>query len=391
MDILFLGYAVPSQEADTLHGASVAGNKMQLSILKEMFKCEDISLACVTVYPVAPYPHNDLIFKKKNICLEGALSSIRVGFLNLPIIKQITQMFSVYITARKLVNKETVILTFNAFPQVGVPAMLLRHRAHCKVCCLLPDPPVDALNDNFLKKCFNKLARITIKLCDSLIVLNKEAVRRYANPNTPYIVVEGGINKNEVEQLDSFPKEKTEHNLLYCGALTGYSGITQLISAMSLLKHDDVYLDIYGAGPLEAEIIAAARNNERIRFHGKISNMEVLKKQREAWLLVNPRCIDEPISQVTFPSKMFEYMTSGTPVLTTRLNGLSEEFLKHLFVVENNTPEKLYIMISKINSMSFEELNAIANSAKQYILNYKNWETNVNTIKRFLMSYESRF
>ena len=48
MKIVFLGYAVSECDAETLSGVSVAGNKMQLNILRNM-KNANTELKVVTV------------------------------------------------------------------------------------------------------------------------------------------------------------------------------------------------------------------------------------------------------------------------------------------------------------------------------------------------------
>lgn len=385
MEILYLGYAIPSGDADILNGASVAGNKMQLNIIKEISKHEDVSLQCITIYPIAPYPHNALVMKKKIENIGNGQSTFCIGFINLPLIKQMNQILSTYSVAKKKAKEDTIILTYNAFPQVGIPALWLKRKYHCKLCCLLPDPPIDSPSEGFLKKCFNRLARRFIKICDSLIVLNKEAICQYAKQNTPYIIVEGGVDVSTISPPKVLKKEHTEKNLLYCGALTKYSGVLELISAMSLLENNDIYLDIYGSGPLEEKIKVGAAKTERIRFHGKVPNAEVIQRQHEAWLLVNPRCVEEPISQVTFPSKIFEYMTSGTPVLTTKLNGLTNDFLQHMFSIDDNSPQNLAKMITHISELTDKELQEKADGAYRFIVEDKNWKIQSERIKDFLM------
>ena len=96
MKILFLGYAVDELIAKSLSGASIAGNKMQINFLKELAIKKDVQLECITIYPVAPFPKDKNIFiHKEQISITERVSSFRISFLNLPIIKQLWQSYSV--------------------------------------------------------------------------------------------------------------------------------------------------------------------------------------------------------------------------------------------------------------------------------------------------------
>ena len=152
--------------------------------------------------------------------------------------------------------------------------------------------------------------------CDRFIVLNEYVAKNYL-VGKPYVVVDGGVGENDIGPYKFITKRKK--NVLFCGALTEYNGIPNLLKAMELVKDPQVTLDIYGGGYLENMVAEYAQRHENVNYYGKISNHEVMEKQREAWLLVNPRKVDDLIAKVTFPSKTFEYMLSGTPVLTTPL------------------------------------------------------------------------
>lgn len=386
--MLFLGYAVSRSSANILSGASVAGNNMQVDMLTELLFHSDVQLEAVTVYPIAPFPREKRIFvNKKMIRITDKLSAQRISFLNIPIIKQMWQIISVYYTAKKIIDKDTIIFTFNMFPQVGVPAVWLKRKYGCKLCSLLADLPIDDFSESnkkirkFLRRKFEDITRRAIKKCDGLIVLNQNAIPQFS-PGTPHIIVEGGISCNEIVPL--VMKNKTKKNIVYSGALTSYSGINELIAAMGILTHKDVVLDIYGGGYLQEKIKTIAKKETNINYYGKVSHETILDIQREAYLLVNPRPIEDPIAMVTFPSKMFEYMTSGTPVLTTKLSGLTNDFLKYVFVTDNDKAEDIAVKIDEILDLPLDNLQSIAREAYEFIVKQKNWEEQSIKIYHFL-------
>lgn len=389
MKILFLGYAVSEELAGKLSGASVAGNKMQVNVLRELAQYADIDLKAISVYPVAAFPRDKCLYvQKEKLQIQPGLISYRAPFLNLPIVKQIWQTLSVYRLVKRYADKDTILLTFNLFPQVGLPAMWAKKKLGCKTCALLADLPI---NDevgvknpikNLLRNCFDRLTLRAITECDRLVVLNKNAAESYA-PGTPYIVVEGGVDAQCLTSNISV-MTKTEKRIVYGGALTEYSGILTLIEAMKFVADKEAKLDIYGSGYVQERVEELAQQMPNVEYHGHISNQKMIQIQKTAYLLVNPRPIDDPIAKVTFPSKLFEYMVSGTPVLTTKLNGINEEFQEHLYLVENASAQELAYMINKVLEMPYDEIREKAKGAYSFVVSEKNWKRQCERIHAFL-------
>ena len=121
-----------------------------------------------------------------------------------------------------------------------------------------------------------------------------------------------------------------------------------------------------------------------VRYWGKVDNNSMKRIQREAYLLINPRPVENLISKVTFPSKIFEYMVSGTPVLTTRLNGFTEEYYDKMFFVENNEPNQLAGKINEVMGLPRSVLRKKALLARQFVLENKTWEKQCNKIYEFI-------
>lgn len=388
--IIYLGYVVTPEEADTASGASVAGNKMQWNVVCNLSDIENTIVECVTVTPYASFPKDKMLVQRKETqYINKKIHVTRVGYINLPIIKQICQIFQVYFEGRRLMKKnpKATLLSFNMFPQMGLPMRWLKKKfPECQTVCLLADLPID---DDTKRKGFSKITRLlfdsstlkNISSCDKYIVLNKNVAEKYLH-NKQYIVVDGGVEIDDIQKYDVKIKDKSsEKNILYCGALTEYNGILNLLEAMKLLRDTEIVLDIYGGGYLEDVVRDISNQCKNIRYHGRVDNETVMKKQQDAWLLINPRVVNDPIAQVTFPSKTFEYLLSGTPVLTTRLNGYSEEYKNLMFFADDDTPEGLAESIKNVLKTDEIERKEIANRAKAFVINNRNWK--VQTVKMF--------
>lgn len=380
------------EEANVASGASVAGNKMQWNVIKNLSQMRDVEIDCVTVPPRAAFPHDKKVFcKSEKVEIIKNVMSYRISFCNLPVIKQFWQIITTYKMAKRLIKEKNidVVLCFNLFPQIGIPMRWIKNKfRQLETVCLLADLPIDDNTkrkglSSWLRSLMEKSTWKSMEVCDKYIVLNKHVIEKYL-PNKPYVVVEGGVSDEDIKKYDIPVKKGEEKNILYCGALTEYNGVLNLIQAMDLLDDTDIILDIYGDGYLRKEVEEAAEKNSRIRYFGRISNEEVMEKQKEAWLLINPRIVDDPIAQVTFSSKTFEYLLSGTPVLTTKLNGYDEEYLENMYISDSDSSGAIGDAIRKISTFSKENLNRKAKDAKVFVKEKKNWKVQTMKIERFI-------
>lgn len=389
--VLFLGYVVSPEEANKASGASVAGNKMQWNIVHHLSQKADVTVHCMTIMPLACFPRDKTILQRaeeRELC-EGVISN-RIRYINLPIIKQMSQIISMYQAAEKAIIEQQInqIVCFNLFPQVGIPVRWLKRRfPQIPVACILADLPID---DNtkrkgisvWLRKIFEKQTWSSFSVCDKFVVLNKRAAELYLH-DKPYIVVDGGVDETDIACASKNKVPAEQKNILFCGALTEYNGILNLLEAFKRTPDLELFLDIYGSGYLEEEVRKAAEIDSRIHFYGRVDNRTIMQKQREAWVLINPRIVDNLIAQVTFPSKTFEYMLSGTPIISTRLSGYTKEY-DDLMIYTGDSVDELMETIRLVESMSQDELSAYAQRAMSFVISQKTWKHQVEKISRFL-------
>lgn len=393
MNIVFMGALVAPEQIPQMSGVSIAGNKFQYNIAKYLAKHDGVHLYVLTALPLAPFPHDKRIiitkFYKK---IQDNVEYCEIPYINIPVIKQLTQMKGFVSCARKLVGTKPILLSMNLYPHIGCAFLKLKKRYHLKGAAILADLPVD---DNYTRKGISKIFRsiyyeITaknIRKCHDFIVLNENAVKEYAEESSNYIVMEGGVDLEEISGQENKETETDKQNkkrIVFSGALTDYSGVVELMEAMKQISDESVVLEIYGDGKLAEKTVRIAEENENIVFKGKVSNEEMLKIQRGAWLLVNPRPVGDPIARVTFPSKIFEYMVSGTPVLTTKLNGFTDEYYDKMFFIDENSPSVLAEKISALAKMDEEELKKKAAEARKFVLEKKNWQCQAEKIYYFL-------
>jgi glycosyltransferase involved in cell wall biosynthesis len=162
------------------------------------------------------------------------------------------------------------------------------------------------------------------------------------------------------------------------------NGVDLLLSAFRLIESPEYRLAIFGRGELEGAVREAARRDGRILSGGAIPNEQVLRRQREATVLINPRPSHRLITRYTFPSKLLEYMLSGRPVITTVLPGIPGEYYEYVYPLTEETPEGLARRIRAVCSRPASELTEFGTRARRFILREKNSDMQAQRIRRFV-------
>ena len=391
MHIIYLGIISRPEDIGKIGEASVAGNKMQYNLLKYLSRYDDLKIDIVSFHPYRSFHRSKKLFVKtaKETLFEG-VDLWQVGYVNLPVVKQLLLPIVTYFKAKSLLVDDTdVLFAYDMYPTQGIPMSMLRKKVKDKTLCLLADLSVGQVKKTkglkkLLRKLYESNTLSNMRKCQNYIALNENAMKAYA-PHSNYIIVDGGIEPDEFAEKEcSWSGE--EKNIIYTGALVDYSGIMNLVKAITLIEDQRIVLDIYGSGVLQGEIERAAAENKRIRFHGSVDNKTAIKAQQSAWLLANPRPVGSEIAKVTFPSKIFEYLMSERPVMTTRLNGFSKDYDELLYWIDGEAPEDIAACINKISREIPEVILDRAKSARQYLLKNKTWEINAEKIHEFIIN-----
>lgn len=396
MNILFVGSVIPSDLCIKHKGVSVAGNKMQLGLLEALANIPNCNVDVLSTYPIATYPGEKVFgMRKKTFFISNVLKIVSVAFINVFFLKQITQMIGLSrgIMRWKKDNESTekIIICFNAYPEWSFPVLVFSKLFNIKKICLLADLPFHVIDYDRIRQLASNLqinaTHNSIKKFDGLIVLNEQAQINYA-PHLPFCIVDGGIDLKDFKSVNIPDIEinrvlnHKEEIVLFAGSLIEYNGVVALIDAIKKMQNKKMVFRFYGNGPLKNYIINESNKDKRIQYMGLVSNDEMLEIQKQASFLINPRPSNEVISQVTFPSKMLEYMMSGIPVITTRLNGLMKDYSDFLFFISDES-EEMAKELDAIFSIDKNLLFDRAKLARKFVSENKNWDVQARVIFNF--------
>jgi glycosyltransferase involved in cell wall biosynthesis len=131
---------------------------------------------------------------------------------------------------------------------------------------------------------------------------------------------------------------------LYSGALDRTRGVDLLLEALPHLPETGWHLDITGHGPLGESV---ARFLQDSRWQGKVKYHQALPPEAYERVLaaaqvgLNCQRKSDPISDVTFPSKVFTYLSVGLLVISSQASAVPQLCANACFYYEQETPQAL--------------------------------------------------
>jgi len=128
-----------------------------------------------------------------------------------------------------------------------------------------------------------------------------------------------GIDESELQFEDVDTGNTSETRLLYAGQLNESKGIDVLIDAVKSIDSSDISLHVLGKGPEREALEARADDDDRIEFHGFVSESELVRQYSLADFTVVPsRWYDNS------PMVIYESYARGTPVIGADIGGIPE-------------------------------------------------------------------
>src|ERR1017187_10096996 len=130
----------------------------------------------------------------------------------------------------------------------------------------------------------------------------------------------------------------------YAGALAYSHGIDLLLESLKHLPEQGWHMIIAGQGPLAEQVI---RLTQDPRWLGRVEHRPAMPPEAFERLLgenhvgLNCQRISDPISSVTFPSKVFTYLSAGLLVISSKAGYVEQICGNACFYYEGETPEAL--------------------------------------------------
>lgn len=368
----------------TTYGMNEAGFKFHTLILEGLSQYSNTHILSLVGRSVSIKSHQGLFWKSSQESLKENLTVKHLSFLNLPFLKQLILGFSFFNNTLswlyKVKNSNENYIIMDASYITAIPFIIAASSIFkCKKTAIFCDiyeymgNVKDARDDSRL---FHKIIRKVVShfysKLDGFILLT-EAMNPVVNGlRKPYIIVEGLVDINMKDRNISIADKNDKHIIMYAGAIRRQYGLENLIKGFMNYQDNSAELWVFGDGDYSIEIQEASQKDSRIHFGGILTNQEIVKREMEATLLINPRPIDQEFTKFSFPSKNMEYMVSGTPILTTKLPGMPEDYYNYIFTVDGNTSDDITYAFEKVFKNTKLDLYIKGQEAKNFVLNKKN-------------------
>jgi glycosyltransferase involved in cell wall biosynthesis len=169
------------------------------------------------------------------------------------------------------------------------------------------------------------------------------------SPKVPKVLVPGFYIPPQDKQVHIAPT--ADVRFVYAGSLDAPRGVDLLLDTIPLLPKLGWRLDITGSGSLESRVrlIATHPNfSRKVVFHSVLDANAHSCLLAESRVGLNLQRSDNPISQVTFPSKLFSYFSAGLTVISTRASEVEAILAKACLYLTQETPEALAALMSSL-------------------------------------------
>lgn len=361
--------------------SSSAGQTFETALLEGMGKIMDVNVISEFCVPCFPK------FKKFRIFGEsysiGSIPCKSISYINIPLVKQITQMISYFEHIKKTSDSFDIIVIYELTSRQLLPVVLAGRKS--KKVVIVPDLP-EFMSENrnplylFAKKIDRCIIDWALKRMDGLVLLSPYMKERLHVGEKPWIVIEGLFSPKDVIK-DSNKLEKKI--VLYTGKIEKWFGVEDLLEAFTQIHGDQYQMWLCGPGDIEMVNKYSSKDN-RIIYKGCLTHKDVLNLQKQVSLLVNPRHSYDKFTLYSFPSKTMEYMASGTPTLMSRLKSLPKDYLDHLYLFEDESIEGMSKMIKHCLDKPDAELNDFGAAAAEFILSNKTSDIQAQKLLSFL-------
>lgn len=339
-------------------------------------KKNGVEVTCLTGRPITTKTHERFIWGGKSEC-ENGIKFVYMPCINNPIIKQVLYLICSFfyglIWAYRN-RKDGALVTDILCGPITKGSALGARIAGIPVNGIVTDLPNMLTFDKKDSKAKQILRRLSInpfKLCTHFTPLTEQMCEVINKKHKPYVIVEGLVD-SEMKAATRFLHEDGKRHICYTGQIYEQFGVKTMIEAFMKVESENVVLDIYGPGALSDRMPEYIEKDKRIVYHGCVPIEEAVKAQLGAYLLVNPRPSNEEFTKYSFPSKNVEYMVSGTPLLTTNLPGMPQEYHDYVFLIKNESVEGMADAFREILEMTDEEVVSKGIMGREFVLTYKN-------------------
>lgn len=248
-----------------------------------------------------------------------------------------------------------------------------------KIVGMLTDNPMNISGGYNFVKVRQKREASTL---DGYLSLTQGLVDTF-NPNVPSYVFEGLVMEE-----DEGKKDPIFNYFYFGGSLYERYGVKTLVDAFKK-SNVKAKLVIAGSGPLDKYIEQAAEDDYRILYLSQLSKEKNIAYMRNSIANINPRPLDPQIDNESVPSKLLEYLSIGTPVISTKYPKLYSTFKDDVSWVDGTGAEAMKIALESYDISNQENYIKKAATARRKVFEFYGIDVQSESINHFLAEINS--
>ena len=348
----------------------------------------NMSATVISALPVSASTYEQRIFRHETEVVNKACYHY-IGFINGRFLRYITLAIGAVKCIKKWYCKNNdenaIVLVDPLVPVLSIPVRKFAQKKGIKVGAIVTDIPSlcsNAKKCNFktkMLKIYQSISDNDLTKYDFYVPLTESLDEVVNKSGKPHCVIEGFADSKDLE-LSKFHK----NYFMYAGGVHERFGLKALVNGFIKMKNKDKELWIFGDGSYVEDLVAISKVDARVKYKGCVTSQEVVAYEKEAFCLVNPRPTNEEFAKYSFPSKTMEYLLSGTPVISTKLPGIPEEYFKYLFAFDGFDENAIAKKLDEIVEMDSETLFERGKKGHEFVLKEKNNIVMANKLVDFL-------
>lgn len=355
---------------------------------------EEVKITGVSLYPIPSFPKFSKLRKEPHSYSIGNFRCYVPSMISLPIVKEYDYSVTAYNYVKDMMHddEENVVLISGLYRSLLRPALRLKRTCKVPIFAIVPDLPELMINYrtdySMLRRLLNNIdmkrnLRYRYAI-DGFMVLSEYMNTIVNKYDHPWITIDGLCDITAIDRIKAKKSEK--RFILYAGKISRSFGVDILVEGFLNARLPGINLVLCGDGDYASSLRKKIAQFPQIDFKGSVAHDTVLVLEKSATLLVDPRPINSEISKMSFPSKIIEYMASGTPVLVSNIPSFAPEYRQYQYRIEDVSTAGIEKALCYVFSHTDEEMSAMGASARQFILKNKTIQVQCSKIINFIRS-----
>lgn len=272
---------------------------------------------------------------------SNSITLIRPAFIQIPVISRITAFFSYFFLIEKTIRENRIshIILF-AVPTNGLQTIMLAKKYHIPVLYRSLDVSHQIVPHLFLRLPTMMLEKFVYRYSDRVSAITHKLVeyiiKNGAKPERCSFLPTGAdadsfyYQPKDKQLLENLGLSERDLILLFSGTFYKFSGLKEIICAIPsrLSDFSDLRLLLVGGGEQFEELkqlVSELGLQGRVIMTGFVDYRDVPRYINVADICINPFIIND-ITNIIFPSKVYQYLACEKPVIATRLSGMLDIF-----------------------------------------------------------------